>query len=64
MGPAGEAPHVPAQPGAHCLPANLHLGSQLCHLPEPGHREGLQVSVLLSLELELELEEIITMCMF
>ena len=44
MGPAGEAPHVPAQPGAHCLPADLHLGSQLCHLPEPGHREGLQVS--------------------
>ena len=60
MGPAGEAPHVPAQPGAHCLPADIHLGSQLCHLPEPGHREGLQVSVLLSLELE----ETITMCMF
>ena len=47
MGPAGEARHVPAQPGAHCLPANLHLGSQLRHLPEPGHREGLQVSCLL-----------------
>ena len=25
MGPAGEAPHVPAQPGAHCLPSDLYL---------------------------------------